>query len=254
MGRSKEQPCFAMEYVQGDQVYLWKERLLQGNVSTKEAQAVGNTIGGIHASTSHPDFDRTAFGNHDDFYQLRLDPYLNFTASSHPDVSPRLHGLVADLYQADQVLIHGDVSPKNILFRDGNPIILDAECATMGDASFDVAFCLNHLILKAILLPSIRGKLLDAALSLWQAYRPYIRWENPDQLEQRICTLLPALMLARVDGKSPVEYFNDVQIQVVRAFSLSELTKPVEGQSLNGFVHSITRYLESSQTSFGNET
>ena len=141
-----------------------------------------------------------------------------------------------------------------MLFRDGNPIILDAECATMGDASFDVAFCLIHLILKAILLPSIRGKLLDAALALWQAYRSHIRWENPDQLEQRICTLLSALMLARVDGKSPVEYFNDVQVQVVRAFSLSELTKPIEGQSLNGFVHSITRYLQSSQTSFGNET
>lgn len=253
LGRSEKQSCFAMEYVQGEHVYLWKAQLLKAKVSNKEAEAVGHTIGKIHNATSAPNFDQTNFKNHDDFYQLRLDPYLNFTATQHPEVSATLNRLVADLHKADQVLIHGDISPKNILFRDGNPIILDAECATMGDACFDLAFCLNHLILKAILLPAAQKEFLEAARILWHSYRPHICWENPMQLEQRICALLPALMLARVDGKSPVEYFDATKAQVVRAFSLMQLKNPVADQSLDHFLDSISDYLDPIQTHGDND-
>jgi len=33
-----------------------------------------------------------------------------------------------------------------------------------------------------------------------------VRWERPEALERRAARLLPGLFLARVDGKSPVEY------------------------------------------------
>ena len=78
------------------------------------------------------------------------------------------------LYRGDAVLLHGDLSPKNILFRDAAPILLDAECATMGDASFDPAFCLNHLILKAIHLPASRERLLSEVGKFWQTYENHI--------------------------------------------------------------------------------
>jgi hypothetical protein len=38
------------------------------------------------------------------------------------------------------------------------------------------------------------------------AYLAGVDWESADGLEARAAALLPALFLARVDGKSPVEY------------------------------------------------
>ena len=45
-------------------------------------------------------------------------------------------------------------------------------------------------------------------MDFWDSYHPFIAWEAAEELERRTCQLLPALMLARVDGKSPVEYLN----------------------------------------------
>ena len=43
-----------------------------------------------------------------------------------------------------------------------------------------------------------------------------VAWEPADVLEARAATLLPALFLARVDGKSPVEYLNAADQDRVR--------------------------------------
>lgn len=227
-GHSKNLHGFVMEYLDGDQVYLWKTALLNEQEIKNEAELVGDTLGKIHAASTEKDFDITPFQNSDDFHALRIEPYLLFTAKQYPSLKQQLHKLGDRLYQSKTVLVHGDVSPKNILFRHSVPIILDAECATMGDASFDLAFCLNHLILKAIHLPNSRVKLLSSVLEFWQAYKTWINWEDSKELESRICQLLPALMLARIDGKSPVEYFQeDIVKQQVRDISIPLIKQPV---------------------------
>ncbi|RMF40786.1 MAG: aminoglycoside phosphotransferase family protein, partial [Alphaproteobacteria bacterium] len=147
-GRSERLHGFAMEYLAGRDVRLWKSELLAEAPDRGEAQAVGDMLGRIHAASARPGFDRRPFENRDDFRALRIEPYLTFTAGRHPALAAALTGVADMLYDSSQVLVHGDVSPKNILFRAGAPILLDAECATMGDASFDPAFCLNHLALK----------------------------------------------------------------------------------------------------------
>ena len=216
-GRSARLQGFAMEYLDGAGIYLWKTALLSGAVARGEAAAVGDVLGRIHAASAVAGFDKGPFRNRDDFRALRLEPYLSFTAGRHPDLAGALGALERALYLADQVLVHGDVSPKNILIRGGAPVLLDAECATMGDASFDVAFCLNHLVLKAVHMPAQRGVLLAAGVEFWAAYRGHVGWEDPDGLERRVAALLPALMLARVDGKSPVDYLDQAaQVQVRR--------------------------------------
>lgn len=225
-GRSERENGFAMAYLPPDQVDNWKEALLRLSPPRGEATGVGDVLGQIHAASSSSAFDRTGFENRDDFHALRIEPYLLFTGSRHAAVSGHLDGLAKNLHAADQVLIHGDVSPKNILLRAGRPVILDAECATMGDPAFDVAFCLNHLLLKAVHLPLIRTALLAAVDEFWVAYKPHIRWEGEEALEARVCALLPALMLARIDGKSPVEYMTDDARSQVRSLSLSMIRQP----------------------------
>ena len=227
-GRSEAQHGFAMEFVSGEDVYLWKTSLLEQKPNKGEALLVADMIGRIHQKSSQSGFDTTPFHNRDDFHALRIEPYLSATAKVHSDLSPLLNELEDMLYQSNQVLVHGDVSPKNILMRSGGPVLLDAECATMGDASFDPSFCLNHLVLKAIHLPPTRERLLKDVVAFWQAYATHITWEPPTTLESRVCRLLPALMLARVDGKSPVEYLNDAEKNIVRAISKSLLKTPAD--------------------------
>lgn len=225
-GRSETQHGFAMEFLDGADVYLWKSALLDEAADQKEAARVADMIGRIHAASAKAGFDTTPFQNRDDFHALRVEPYLIYTAGNHPDLEPQMSVLVSMLYESQQVLVHGDVSPKNILFRASGPVLLDAECATMGDASFDPAFCLNHLVLKAAHLPGSRDRLLGDVRRFWTSYAPHVNWEDVGTLEARICRLLPALMLARIDGKSPVEYLDETTRTKVRQIGISLIRDP----------------------------
>lgn len=237
-GQSAREGGFAMEYLAGEDVYLWKSALLHEQQDHGEASLVGTALGQIHAASTDSGFDQSPFQNHDDFHALRLEPYLLFTATRHPTLAHHLTDLADGLYQANRVLVHGDVSPKNILFRKGTPVILDAECATMGDAAFDVAFCLNHLILKSLHLPHSRARLLTNVLQFWAAYARHIRWEDPAQTESRTTALLAALMLARVDGKSPVEYLTEAERERVRAIAVPLILTPLA--RLSDLIHVLT--------------
>ncbi|GAA6208667.1 aminoglycoside phosphotransferase family protein [Cognatishimia sp. WU-CL00825] len=225
-GRSEKQHGFVMEFLTGDDVYLWKAALLNALPKRGEPEAVGALLGQVHAASSGPNFDAAPFHNQDDFYALRIEPYLVHTKTIHPGLSLILDEMADMLYQSNQVLVHGDVSPKNILFRAKGPVLLDAECATMGDASFDPSFCLNHLFLKAIHLPKSCNQLLKSVAEFWTAYQEHVNWEPATNLEARVCKLLPALMLGRVDGKSPVEYLNDPQRAFVRIAATHLLSTP----------------------------
>jgi hypothetical protein len=106
-------------------------------------------------------------------------------------------------------------------------VFLDAECAWWGDPAFDLAFCLNHLMLKCLWVPGARGALMDSFQAMVAAYLPFVGWEPASALESRAAHLLPALFLARVDGKSPVEYITrDVERDRVRKVARRLLTDP----------------------------
>jgi len=221
LGHSAALNGFAMTYIEGDDVALWKTELLAERASLEQAVRVGDVLGRIHCASTKPGFDSGPFQNRDDFHALRIEPYLTFTARRHPQVARTFTMLADALYGQSQVLVHGDVSPKNILFRGETPVLLDAECATIGDASFDVGFCVNHLILKAIHLTASRDTMLAMARALWEAYASYIDWEAEAELNARVSCLIPALMLARVDGKSPIEYLSVSEQETLRALALA---------------------------------
>ena len=236
-GRSEKAHGFAVEFLDGTGVFLWKERLLAGEPEQGEAAKVGTLLGKVHDHSAQDHFDTAAFQNRDDFHALRIEPYLSFTRTRHPQLTKPLKALEDMLYESQKVLVHGDASPKNIMFRQGAAILLDAECATMGDASFDPAFCLNHLALKAVHLTKTRQSNLEAMRALWKAYVHHVSWEDPSNLEKRLCALLPALMLARIDGKSPVEYLSRDNQQRVRDFAIPQVLSPTE--SLDTFVETL---------------
>ena len=83
------------------------------------------------------------FPRADIFQAIRLEPYLEATAKRHPDLQEPLVALRRRTADAALTMIHGDVSPKNILLGPDGPVFLDAECACIGDPAFDLALMIS---------------------------------------------------------------------------------------------------------------
>ncbi len=198
--------AFAMPYLDPRTHPVWKQLLRDGRTDADFARQVGRVLARIHsASAGRADLARE-FATDASFHAIRLEPYLEASARAHPDLAPELLALSARTAATRRALVHGDVSPKNILAGPRGPVLLDAECAWYGDPAFDLAFCLNHLLLKALWRPAHHEGYARCFHALAGAYAESVDWEPAAELETRAATLLPGLLLARVDGKSPVEY------------------------------------------------
>jgi aminoglycoside phosphotransferase (APT) family kinase protein len=188
---------------------LWKTMLRDGDASPAFAAEVGTTVAAIHAATADDPAIAARFPTDASFHAIRLEPYLEATARVHADVADRLMALSAATAATKRCLVHGDVSPKNILAGPLGPVLLDAECAWFGDPAFDAAFVLNHLMLKCLWTPWATPAFLACFDAITDAYFAGVDWEPRAALEARVAALLPGLLLARIDGKSPVEYVTD---------------------------------------------
>lgn len=222
---------FAMTYLDPLSHPVWKAQLRDGVIDPDFAAMVGRDIGRIHAATAGNRELALRFATDHIFYPIRLEAYLVASAQKHPGHAQHLQALVATTQANKRALVHGDISPKNILCRQGDgqegPVFLDAECAWYGDPAFDFAFVLNHLLLKCLWRPQHASRYLECFDALYDDYMNRVTWETTYGIDGRTARLLIGLLLARVDGKSPVEYIIDpAQQQLVRDFTLPRLTKP----------------------------
>ena len=219
MAHDEQAGLFAMQYLPPQNHPVWKEQLLAGQVHPQDAAAVGDLVGRLHAASAADPTTRVTFATDDNFDALRIDPYFRVTARANPDLADRIQRLAATTANTHLAVVHGDVSPKNILLGPHGPVLLDAECGWFGDPAFDVAFCLNHLLLKTIVLPDRVAELHQSARALLDAHARHIDWEPADAFNERVAALLPLLALARIDGASPVEYLDPQQRQHVRTLA-----------------------------------
>jgi aminoglycoside phosphotransferase (APT) family kinase protein len=203
------QGVFAMRFLAPDRYAVWKRLLLEGRAEPSIAAQVGTIIAQLHAASAGNAELARRFATDAIFHAIRLEPYLLATAVAHPDLEPRLRALAERSAATRLALVHGDVSPKNILLGPQGPVFLDAECAWYGDPAFDAAFCLNHFLLKCVARPRSADDYLGCFDAFAAAYFAGVTWEPRAHIESRIASLLPALFLARVDGKSPVEYITE---------------------------------------------
>jgi len=227
LGEDRAGGAFAMAWLPPEQYPAWKTLLSEGHGTLAMAAQVGATLGRIHAATADRPEIAARFPTDALFHAIRLDPYLVTAARAHPDLGTPLQALVDATARTRRVLVHGDFSPKNILIGPAGPVILDAECAWYGDPAFDLAFVLNHLLLKGAWRPQWRPEFAAMFRALVAAYRPHVAWEAWPALDARTAALLPGLLLARVDGKSPVEYVTeDVTRDAIRRFARAFVARP----------------------------
>lgn len=190
---------------------VWKQSLLDGNIRIEIAEAAGRLLATmIRASQQHPTF-KEEFDDRTVFDELRIDPYYRTTATRHPDVREPLERLIADSWKIRTSLVHGDYSPKNMLVCGDRILLIDFEVVHWGDPAFDSGFLLNHLMLKSFHQPQYAALYFEAARAFWQGLVSGLEGAVTVNFEAMTVRHLGGLMLARMDGKSPVEYIRDEQ-------------------------------------------
>ncbi len=196
----------------------WKKRLLRGDVDFKMARQVARSLARIHNRTFESDEVLGRFDQQQRFLECRVKPYYETIARRHPELAGPIQAEIARVLSVRKVLVHADYSPKNILVLPGSGRfwVLDPEAAHLGDPSFDIAFLLNHMLLKAVRVRRSSATLLQAFFHMARAYASEIRVFPSGWIEERACRGLGLLLLARVDGKSPAEYLGERERDIVR--------------------------------------
>lgn len=205
----------------------WKEALFGGEAAPEIAAHLGSVLATWHRETVRDPDVAARFGDHEAFEQLRVDPYHRTVMRRWPQLS-RAVGAYVDQMQATRVcLVHGDYSPKNVLVGPDGLMVIDFEVAHVGDPVFDLAFMLNHLLLKSVHRPEALPAYRAAGIAFLDAYRAEaaadLDFDPAYLIGQAGC-----LMVARVDGKSPVEYLSDVERLVARSAGTRLLLDPPE--------------------------
>jgi 5-methylthioribose kinase len=199
----------------------WKRRLLDGAVPEAEVQVargIGAILGRLHAGTAHDAALHAQFDRWNAFEQLRVAPYFRSMVEDDPALTRVVMPHVEAMARRRVCLVHGDVSPKNVLVGDGLLWLIDFEVACSGDPAFDIAFMLCHLCMKAVHRPEHASTLHNAAHAFVAAYADHAAALLDD--ERHVAGLLGCLLMARVDGRSPAEYLTEDTRPIVRVLGL----------------------------------
>jgi aminoglycoside phosphotransferase (APT) family kinase protein len=194
------------------------------------AVACGRLLGQLHCGSWANSDIAKRLDDRSYFEQLRLDPYYRQIARVHVDLTLGIERLIDSVWQNRRSLVHGDFSPKNLLVWPSHMMLIDFEVGHYGDPAFDLGFFLTHLVVKSVWAGERRSEYLKTADDFWQTYQAtMLRTVSSEEialLEQRMLWNLAGCMLARVDGKSPVEYLALDQQSVVRELARSWIIDP----------------------------
>lgn len=214
---NSEYSFFVMEFLDKDYIN-WKKQMLNGVFDPQIAKKSAILLATIHQESWKNEDLKKEFNKPDNFYELRTEPYLVTTGKRHPELKDLFFDEVERLKNHQEAIVHGDFSPKNIMVKNDRVVLLDHEVAWFGDPAFDLAFFLNHLYLKMLYHFKKTGDIQDLTKITWTTYFDQIGEAILQQMEERTIRLLLMMMLARIDGKSPVEYFETDQQEFVRSF------------------------------------
>ncbi|HUG71349.1 MAG TPA: phosphotransferase, partial [Pirellulaceae bacterium] len=226
----------------------WKQILLRGEVDNRVARSCGWLMGRLHGGTWGGRPLPSLLHDRQFFDDLRLDPYYREVARVHSDLIPAIDRLIQSLDHSRCCLVHGDFSPKNLLCYEYGLVLVDFEVGHFGDPAFDIGFFLSHLALKAFHAGDEFPKYLSLIESFRDAYaEEFCRLTSEYDLltvEQRAAGNLAACMLARIDGKSQIDYLTEPLRALVRGITRKMLLNSVA--SLDDVIHEFHSTLPAS--------
>ena len=193
----------------------WKEHLLAGCVDLSHARSAGRLLAMMHNRAAGDPRAKTRFADPRIFVEARIDPYFRAAADKNTDLKSILDAEIDRLLATRRTLIHGDYSPKNLMVQpDGKLMMIDFEVVHYGDPAFDAAFCMALMLLGAIQFRRQTSRQLNAVHAFWQAYTQDAQLLRAEQLEATTLSQLGCMLLARIDGKSKVEYITTQETKV----------------------------------------
>lgn len=206
----------------------WKAMLLSGDLQMDHVLQFARLIGQVHRESHHRLLElRPAFEDRSFFESLRIEPYYRYAARQVPKSARFYDALIRDTYARQDTLVHGDFSPKNVLVHAGQLVLLDHEVIHLGDPGFDLGFAMTHLLSKSHHLPDSRDQFARATLAFWERYWDTVSAFDAQwiaDLELRAVRHTLGCLLARVRGRSPLEYLSaderNRQAEVVSAIML----------------------------------
>lgn len=205
----------------------WKNDLLGGVVDVRVAERLGRLLGTWQRATVGDAHVLAEFGDVTAFTQLRVDPFHRTIQERHPDVAEPIARTVGVMLATGTCLVHGDYTPKNVLVDPaGDGLwVIDWEVAHVGDPTFDPAWMIGHLLLKAVHRPAA----VDAYAAAARAFMDALLEELDEKVvldRGQLVRQTGCLLLARVDGKSPVDYLDEAGRRRVRRLARSLLSDP----------------------------
>jgi len=187
----------------------WKTLLLAGRLDLGHVAQFAELLGKIHrGGVEQAERYAAEFADRSFFESLRLEPYYLYAAEQVPQAAGFLRDLVERTRGHRYTLVHGDYSPKNVLIRENQLILLDHEVIHFGDGSFDVGFALTHLLSKAHHLKPMSAAFAGAARHFWAIYREAVGVASAAQRENAAVRHTLGCLLARCRGRSPLEYLD----------------------------------------------
>jgi aminoglycoside phosphotransferase (APT) family kinase protein len=207
--------------------YNWKHALLAGEIDFDCVREFAELLGTIHRESFRDATIAEVFSDRSFFESLRIEPYYRYSAGRVPASLPFFHDLIAETLQTRLTVVHGDYSPKNILVHGGRLVLLDHEVIHFGDPAFDVGFSLTHLLSKAHHLTDHRRRVFEAAQLYVKCYLEHLQgldWR--ESMEQRAVRHTIGCLLARVAGRSPLEYLTQTERARQKEITLMLMRKP----------------------------
>jgi aminoglycoside phosphotransferase (APT) family kinase protein len=206
--------------------YNWKHALLAGEIEFDHVRQFAELLGVIHRQSTLDASVPEVFRDRSFFETLRVEPYYRYSAEQIPKSRSFFDHLIAETFEARLALVHGDYSPKNILVHEGRLVLLDHEVIHFGDPAFDVGFSLTHLLSKAHHVEQHRRKFVQATQLYANCYFEELQglgWRAG--VEQRAVRHTIACLLARVAGRSPLEYLTQSERARQREIALKLMLK-----------------------------
>ena len=215
-----------LEYLNEKKFLNLKSEFLKGKINHQLINKISKNLSFIHNNSMKKNIEKNFSPNFRNFYDLRLDAYFNEVKRGHSNLSSFVNNIIKQYKENRITLVHGDMSPKNILFYKNEIKFLDAETSNFGDPVFDVVFFTNHLLIKSIYLPNKKNQFLKAYKNFIDTYISNSNCEDKKFFFRRCLNMIPLMLIARVDGKSPVEYVTSVKMKnEIRKLSFKLLNK-----------------------------
>ena len=226
---SAKQDFLILEYLNEKNYTTLKSKLLNKDIDINVINKISKNLSKIHNESTGKFVKKKFINNSKNFYDLRLDAYFNEVGRVYPHLKKIIKNIIKNYEKYSSTLVHGDFSPKNILIFNKNIKYIDAETCNFGDPAFDVVYFCNHLLLKSIHIPDKKNKFIKSYENFFNTYLKSIKFSQRKNFIDRCIAMVPIMLLARIDGKSPVEYITKKNIKnKIRLLSFNLINDPPE--------------------------